>query len=162
MEEHFTERLPKKRMAAGALFFDGSGRILIVKPTYRPEWLVPGGVVEHGESPLAACAREIREELGLALDPRRLLCLDYQSADADGTEALHFVFLGGVLSPDQIARITPPPAEITEHRFVGYEEAMTRLDPPLARRIALSLAALDADRTVYAEDGHERPPLDPG
>ena len=55
------------RVAAGALFSDESGRVLLVKPTYKKTWDIPGGYVEPGESPRAACIREIREELGLSV-----------------------------------------------------------------------------------------------
>jgi ADP-ribose pyrophosphatase YjhB (NUDIX family) len=47
----YTAGLPMKRMAAGALFFNANRQILIVQPTYRESWLVPGGIVEAHESP---------------------------------------------------------------------------------------------------------------
>lgn len=45
--------LPKKRTAAGTLFSDELGRTLLVEPTYRPYWLLPGAVVGADESPWA-------------------------------------------------------------------------------------------------------------
>ncbi|MBX6722278.1 MAG: NUDIX hydrolase, partial [Dactylosporangium sp.] len=39
-------------------------RVLLVRPTYKPYWDIPGGYVQPGESPLAACKREIRASLG--------------------------------------------------------------------------------------------------
>ena len=69
----FSEKLPKKRMAAAALFLNEQHEILIVKPIYRELWLLPGGVVEEGESPRQACIREIREELGLVIAVGRFL-----------------------------------------------------------------------------------------
>lgn len=53
------------RVAAGALFLDSGGRVLLVHPTYKDIWDIPGGYVERGESPAAACRREVAEELGL-------------------------------------------------------------------------------------------------
>ena len=53
------------RVAAGALFFDDQGRVLLVHPTYKDTWDIPGGYVERGESPAAACRRELKEELGI-------------------------------------------------------------------------------------------------
>jgi hypothetical protein len=50
--------LPAKRMAVGALFRDAREQVLIVQPTYRPEWLIPGGAFERSASPRAACIRE--------------------------------------------------------------------------------------------------------
>jgi 8-oxo-dGTP diphosphatase len=40
------------RVASGALFFDTQGRILLVKPTYKDGWEIPGGYVEPGETPV--------------------------------------------------------------------------------------------------------------
>ena len=44
------------RVAAGALIRAPAGRILLVTPTYKDGWEIPGGYVEPGESPAAACA----------------------------------------------------------------------------------------------------------
>ena len=59
-----SESFATPRVAAGALFFDDQGRVLLVHPTYKDTWDIPGGYVERGESPAAACRRELKEELG--------------------------------------------------------------------------------------------------
>ncbi|MCW2930382.1 MAG: ADP-ribose pyrophosphatase, partial [Actinomycetia bacterium] len=59
----YVASLARKRMAASALFRDEAGRVLLVEPTYKPVWDLPGGAVEAEESPHAACRREVREEL---------------------------------------------------------------------------------------------------
>ena len=46
---------PGKRMGAGALVRDTHGRVLIVEPTYKDRWEVPGGAVEAA-SRLGQCA----------------------------------------------------------------------------------------------------------
>jgi ADP-ribose pyrophosphatase YjhB (NUDIX family) len=63
--------LPRKWMAAGVVIRDADGRVLMVEPTYKDAWEIPGGVVEADESPRAACRRELHEELGLPLEPGR-------------------------------------------------------------------------------------------
>jgi len=47
--------------------------VLLVERADAPgTWCLPGGHVDHGESPSAAAARELGEETGLAVDPVRL------------------------------------------------------------------------------------------
>ena len=58
--------LPRIPASAGALIFDGRGRLLIANPTYKEHWTIPGGIMEaDGETPWEACQREVREEVGL-------------------------------------------------------------------------------------------------
>jgi 8-oxo-dGTP diphosphatase len=151
------DRLPMKRMAAGALFFNERGELLLVKPVYRPDgYGIPGGIVEADESPKAACGREVREELGLDVRLGPLLAVDYRPRDGAVTESLQFVFAGGVLSPAQIASIRLPAAELSEYRFVPPDEALPLLSPPhLRRRVAACLRALRAGATLYLHDGEE-------
>ena len=68
--------LPRKRIGAGLLCRDADDRILLVQPTYKPTWELPGGAVEAGESPAACAAREVKEELGVDLPIGRLLVVD--------------------------------------------------------------------------------------
>ena len=44
------------------------GRVLLVKPSYRSVWTMPGGVSERGESPIDCMRRELREETGIECD----------------------------------------------------------------------------------------------
>ena len=86
-------------VAAGALFRDAAGRVLLVHPTYKPGWDVPGGVVEDGESPAQACRREIAEELGLDRATGAFLSVDHTRGD--GYDKILFLFDGGPLGDDE-------------------------------------------------------------
>ena len=57
--------LPVKRVIAQAVITDGQGRVLLCELTYKPEWDLPGGVVDPHESPAHAVVRELDEELGV-------------------------------------------------------------------------------------------------
>jgi len=151
----YSASLPGKRMAAGCLFLNNDGDLLIVKPTYRDDWLLPGGSLEKDESPVHGCTREVREELGLEKPIDRLLCLEYQSAYNNGTESLQFIFFGGVLDEYEIASMKLQREEIAEYRFCPREEALSLLTRKLAERMKFGLRALDENRVIYLEDKSE-------
>ena len=77
---------------------DGEGRILVVRPTYSNEWMLPGGRVERGETPHGAAVREAREETGLDVVIDRLALVDARRA-----RDTSFIFVahvtGGELEP---------------------------------------------------------------
>ena len=83
--------LPGIPVSAGALIYDRAGRLLILKPTYKSGWTIPGGVMEaDGESPWEACQREVREETGLEVSHGRLAAMDFRRP-RDGTAGWHQV-----------------------------------------------------------------------
>jgi ADP-ribose pyrophosphatase YjhB (NUDIX family) len=43
------------------------GRVLIVKPSYRRHYGLPGGFIRRGETPAEAASREVSEELQLQI-----------------------------------------------------------------------------------------------
>ena len=144
--------LPMKRMGAGALIFDENGRFLLVNPTYKEPWEVPGGVVEDNESPAQACVREVREELGLDIMLQRLLVVDYLSDSPEKVEALMFIFQGPTLTPAEIEAIQLQAEELSEYCFCTAEEAVTLLNHRLGRRVLRSPDALAQNGPVYVED----------
>lgn len=148
----YQQSLPKKRISAGCLFFDKAQRLLIVKPTYKEGWEIPGGTVNANESPLSAGVREVAEELGLERRPLRLLSVDFTDETKQRTESLSFIFDGGVLSDEEIAVIRLPEKELSEYRLLPPDEALTLLNRRLARRVRRCLAARDAGTTLYLEE----------
>ena len=150
--EPFNLKSHSKAMAAAALIRDEAGALLIVKPTYRDGWLLPGGMVEPDESPKQACRREIEEEVGLELEVGRLLCVDYESKDLGGFERMRFFFGGGVITPAQTACIVLQESELSAHAFVTVSEALEKLNPFLSRRLQHALAAEQTGETLYVED----------
>jgi ADP-ribose pyrophosphatase YjhB (NUDIX family) len=79
--------MARPRVASGALFFDAEGRLLLVKPTYKDGWDIPGGYVEPGETPREACEREVAEELGIRPRIGDLLVADWAPSEARATRS---------------------------------------------------------------------------
>jgi 8-oxo-dGTP pyrophosphatase MutT (NUDIX family) len=143
--------LPQKRSATTVLLTDPHGRVLVLRPTYKLGWELPGGAVELGESPAAEGVREVAEELGLALALGRLLVLDYVPASAERTEGLIVVFDGGIV--EESVELTLPPDELSAAEFVD-EDRLERYLPALqARRARAALRARREGNAVYLEDG---------
>jgi 8-oxo-dGTP diphosphatase len=122
-------------MGSGALFLDAEGRVLLLRPTYKPYWEIPGGAIEVGESPRQACSRELREELGLNPELGRLLVFDWIPAEPPRPDGWMFVFDGGHLSEDVAAQIRLPADELSEWRFVAVDELESFLLDRMVRRI---------------------------
>lgn len=141
----------RRRMAATVLLTDDEQRVLIVKPTYKPGWELPGGAVDRDESPAAAAAREIQEELGLTITPGQVLALDHVPATTRRTEGLIVVFDGGTLPAG--TPLILPPAELEAHAFVHPDQLADHLPALQARRAVAALLARRQRQTVYLEDG---------
>ena len=153
----YTASLPRKRMAASVLFFDSAERVLLVQPTYKPYWELPGGAVEADESPHAAACREVAEELGLSRPAGRLLAVDWVPSRPGRTEGLVLVFDGGQLSSGEAAALTVPPDELLGWSWCAVEEARELLSPLLARRLSGALRARVAGAVAYLENGSQPP-----
>jgi ADP-ribose pyrophosphatase YjhB (NUDIX family) len=144
--------LPAKRMGAGAVICDELGRVLIVEPTYKSTWEIPGGVVEAGESPRVACERELHEELGIVPALGGLVCVDYVPNSQVKTEGIMFLFRTAVIS--STTPLTLPEEELRSAEFVFLDRARERLSPGLARRLGCALDVFDTSLCVYLEDGY--------
>lgn len=152
LRKAYQKSLPRKRISAGCLLYDDQGRVLLVDPTYKKYWEIPGGTVEAGESPWEACRREIKEELSLDILPARLLCVDYSGETRDRTESLNFIFDGGMLSESTVQQIVLPPEELRAYRFAEPAEAIGLLTRRLGRRVERSLMALKDGVTLYLDE----------
>lgn len=153
-ESEWEAALSRKRIAATVLFTDATGRVLVVEPTYKPRWELPGGAVEGDESPWQAAGREIEEELGVEQRPGRLLVIDYVPASPERTEGVITVFEGGVLAESAAAAIRLPAEELRSFAFVEPAGLADFLPPVLVRRAVAAKQARDEGRTLYLEDGY--------
>ncbi|UQI46696.1 NUDIX domain-containing protein [Streptomyces sp. HU2014] len=142
---------PKRRLGALVLVRDDAGRILLVKPTYRSGWVLPGGAAHQGESIADAAARELAEETGLVRRPTHYLVLDQVPASDDGTsaEGLNVVCdAGDQLTAEEAKTVVVPETaadELCAVRWVPPEDLDKYAQPYQARRIRAALATLESD-----------------
>ncbi len=147
----YYKSLPAKRMGAGVLFFNDQNELLLVQPTYKDTWEIPGGIVELSESPRDAVLREVHEELGLKIEPELLnfTCIEYMSAGKEISESLMFVFSGGVLTENIINQINLESSELKSFKFVPPSSITEFLGPILGSRI---IKCLESSSCFYSEN----------
>jgi 8-oxo-dGTP diphosphatase len=151
----FYASLPRTRGAASALLLDERGRIVLVKPTYKEGWFLPGGVIEAGESPLAACLRECGEELGVVPRLDGLVCVDW-GPPRDGIDAVNIFVFGGRITEKQVAAIRLPPDELSDYTIVAPDATAGLVPPHIGRRLGTCLRAAEVGGpAAYLEDGRE-------
>jgi 8-oxo-dGTP diphosphatase len=148
--------LPSKRLAAQVILRNEDGHIMLVKPVYREGWLLPGGIVEEGESPMAGAQRELMEELGIDLTHRqlKLIGIDYSGPWGDFKDVLHVIFDGVVVRPADESRMTMDLAELSAYRFFSMAELLADQAGFIGRRVANILESSQSGST-YLEWGKE-------
>ena len=133
---------------------DTDGRVLLCRLTYKHDWDLPGGVVEVGESPQVAVAREVEEELGLDIEAGRAAA--HRLAAAVGR-------LGRRALPGlrrRRARRRPSsttpccrPARSAPPSSARSSEVRAHCADFTARRIEAALRTLDGGGPAYTESG---------
>lgn len=83
-------------IVVAAAMIDREGRVLVQqRPPGKPMaglWEFPGGKIEPGETPEAALARELHEELGIAVTPGHLVPASFASEGLGGRHLLLLLF----------------------------------------------------------------------
>lgn len=146
--------LPRHVVGVAGLVVDDDGRALSVRRRTPQRWELPGGALEVGERILDGLRREVREEIGLDVEPVRLSGV-YQNM-ALGPVALVFLCrrAGGAERTSD---------ETSDWRWVRRDEIGGLMPPAWSVRFTDGLdlwSALDAggqapDPRVRVHDGTE-------
>lgn len=133
---------------ACAFFTDGEGRALLVRANGRGHWQFVGGMVDRGEAPHEACAREIKEEIGFDVPIGDLLVLDYVPDHQFIPAPMSiYVFDGGVIDDPSSIRLQA--TELEEFGFFAPDRAASLFAEGHRERVGLALDALRTGRTIY-------------
>uniref|UniRef100_A0AAU2VKF6 NUDIX hydrolase n=1 Tax=Streptomyces sp. NBC_00008 TaxID=2903610 RepID=A0AAU2VKF6_9ACTN len=151
----YIDGLPKVLAGAACVFRDAEGRLLLVEPNYRDGWTLPGGTIESadGETPRQAARRESAEEIGLDLEPGRLLAVDWARGTAR-PPIVAYVYDGGVLDEEQLKAVRIQEDELLSWKLVGRAELGSHLPAGLGLRVRAALDVLDSGAgAAELEDG---------
>lgn len=81
---------------AVAVVLDSQGRLLLGRRADTGQWALPGGIIEPGEQPADACARECLEETGVIAVPEVLTSVTvappHTYANGDQVQYLELIF----------------------------------------------------------------------
>lgn len=124
--------------------------MLLVEPTYKEYWEIPGGVVEDGESPREAAIRECAEELGVELPVGKPACIHYAPMVRIPGDGIMFVF-DASSTPLTEDDFVLPPDEIRSVRFVAPDDLADYLHAVMVSRVLAAIDGADGRHTVYLE-----------
>jgi len=146
--------LPTKRVIAQGVLRDRRGRVLLCELVYKPDWDLPGGVVEPGESPRDGIVREVREELGIEVVAGPLLAVDWLPPWAGWDDACVLVFDLGVHDETWVEAAVLEPREIAAVHWCDPADVRAQARPPTAARVEQVLAVPPDAATRFLHGGH--------
>ena len=117
--------------SVSATVFDEEKRLLLVRPADRNLWVLPGGIIEPGETPADAAVREVWEEAGLYVELTGIFGVFGGGSDRivtypNGDRA---AYITTIFRSKRIAgNARPDRDEIAEVRFFTSEEILSTAD----------------------------------
>jgi 8-oxo-dGTP pyrophosphatase MutT (NUDIX family) len=116
---------------AKVMVFNGAGELLLIRNSYGGThlWVLPGGGIGRSESPEAAGAREVKEEVGL--DVTGLTRVSEHFNGAEGKRDTIYLFTARAEGAPQIDNL-----EVEEARFCPLTALPENVSTATLRRIA--------------------------
>lgn len=119
-------------MGAQALVLDDQGRVLLIRPTYKPGWHFPGGGVERTETASLAVRRELEEEAGVIAQSDPELFSLYANFKAFPSDHVALFLVRQWQQP----KVPEPNREIAEVGFFARDDLPVTTVGAVHRRLA--------------------------
>jgi ADP-ribose pyrophosphatase YjhB (NUDIX family) len=143
---------PNYTVGAVVLVRDGAGALLLLRQPRATGWSLPGGLVERGETPATAAARELAEETGLIVDSADLLPGSPNARVSARAQQVDMVFTAAI--PEMAPELTIDLVEVGEADWYPVDSL-----PPLTEPTARLLGAYGLG--PYGDTGRDDGEIDP-
>lgn len=124
-------------LVVAGLIVDGDRVLLTQRPAGGPlglEWELPGGKIEPGEHPVAALVRELREEIGAAVEVGRIW--DVLHHIYPTFELVMLVYTAKLAPGERLARLQVADFEWVAHRDLAGHPILAADRPLIDRLVA--------------------------
>lgn len=126
-KDHWLETLDKRAASATVILETPDEKILVLKSDYKQRWSIPGGFIEAGETSKTTAIREVREEIGLSLDPDRLDFYAVIDRTSDKAQTYQFIFYAKLAS-EAVDTIQLQPSEIQAFKLLSRHDIFAEPD----------------------------------
>ena len=119
--KHYLSRVERRASSAALALYTRDDKVLVVKSDYKPYWSLPGGIIDQGETPLAAAIRETDEEAGITVTPQEVVFRLAVDRVSSITHTYQFVF-ESVVSEAQLRAYSIDNREIVAAEIVARQQ----------------------------------------
>lgn len=138
-----TERTPQHLTVSAVCFQNAASQVLTVRKSGTAAFMLPGGKLEPGESPIEAAVREVLEEIGIEITPPDLTELGTFTAAAANEPDTS---VSGHIFCAELTGEPNPAGEIAELRWYDQSDSSPQLAPLLRDHIFPALRAANPIR----------------
>jgi ADP-ribose pyrophosphatase YjhB (NUDIX family) len=126
---------PKRISSAAVIIENEAHELLVVKANYKKYWTLPGGMIDHDETPKQAAIREVAEEVGIVLDAKSVEFVAVVDRMSSTAQTYQFIFKAAVPIAG-LESIILQASEIDEYAFVSKDQ-IARQDRLYARAVEM-------------------------
>lgn len=122
---------PKINIGVGSLILRAQSEVLLIKRKSDPSiWTIPSGYMEETENLFETIIREVKEETGIKIRPRGIVCVRQRLTNKEGNNLWIITiadYKSGIVMPDNF--------EIFQAQFMKLPEALKEKMTPVTRQL---------------------------